>query len=72
MWDYLSIRGPPIHEFCPSWKLLLFYYNYYFSSGLDLDAEAPLAKKPRVEGEEEEEVDFSMASLAKGEITKVG
>lgn len=37
------------------------------SSDLDLDAEAPPAKKSRVE----EETDFSMASLAKGEVTQV-
>ena len=39
---------------------------------MDLDA-APAAKRPREagEGEEEEEVDFTMASLAKGKVTKV-
>ena len=39
------------------------------SSELDLDS-APAAKRPR-QGDEEEEVDFTMASLAKGEVTKV-
>ena len=38
---------------------------------MDLDA-APAAKRPREAGEgEEEEVDFTMASLAKGKVTKV-
>lgn len=39
------------------------------TSDLDLDAEAPPAKKPRMG---EEEADFSMASLARGEVTEVG
>ena len=34
---------------------------------LDLDAEAPPSKKARVD----EDTDFSMASLARGEITQV-
>jgi hypothetical protein len=37
------------------------------SSGLDLDAEAPPTKKSRIE----EDTDFSMASLARGEVTEV-
>ena len=37
------------------------------SSGLDLEAEAPPTKKSRVE----DDVDFSMASLARGEVTEV-
>ncbi|KAL5493773.1 hypothetical protein EMCRGX_G014997 [Ephydatia muelleri] len=43
--------------------------NVWRMSGpeLDLETEAPLSKKPRVEGEE-----FSMASLAKGDVTQVG
>lgn len=40
------------------------------SSDLDLDSGAPPAKKPRNDAESDE-VDFSMASLAKGEVTKV-
>ncbi len=35
---------------------------------LDLDAEAPPSKKARVD---DEDTDFSMASLARGEITQV-
>ncbi|XP_064382719.1 X-ray repair cross-complementing protein 5-like [Halichondria panicea] len=38
------------------------------TSDLDLDAEAPPAKKARVE----EDTDFSMASLARGEVKQVG
>ena len=37
------------------------------SSALDIDTEAPPAKKSRVE----EETDFSMASLVRGEVTEV-
>ncbi len=37
------------------------------SSDLDLDAEAPPAKKARVE----DDTDFSMASLARGEVKQV-
>ena len=39
-----------------------------YSPELDLDAERP-AKRPRTE--DGEQTDFSMASLAKGEITEV-
>ncbi len=43
------------------------YISYNYSSDLDLDAEAPPAKKARVE----EDTDFSMASLARGEVKQV-
>ncbi|CAI8032323.1 X-ray repair cross-complementing protein 5 [Geodia barretti] len=38
------------------------------SSDLDVEGQGPSVKKPRVE----EETDFSMASLARGEVTEVG
>ena len=38
-------------------------------SELDLDAEAPPSKRPRTDNDD---TDFSMASLARGEVTQVG
>lgn len=41
----------------------------FHSSDIDLDAEALPSKRARIEGEED--TDFSMASLARGEIKEV-
>ena len=50
--------------------LMSFLFIFTCSSDLDLDG-PPEAKRPRGDDGGEEDVEFSMASLARGAVTKV-